>query len=111
MDRRIDGGELFTRRHQERPGGPVTPDVLVGEDRLEAVPALAEEHRILAARLAPGDEGVAGVGRRIEVPAVVRDGRGERPSGSSGRASRSYGGSAREQRAPAEESPLLSAHG
>ena len=49
------------------------------QQRLEAVPALAEEHRILAAGLAPGDEVLARVGRRVEVPAIGLDGRGRRP--------------------------------
>src|SRR5919108_299970 len=50
---------------QEGPDGRLPPDVLVADQGLEAVPALAEEHRILAAGLAPGDEVLACVGRRI----------------------------------------------
>jgi hypothetical protein len=71
----IDRRELLARRQQEGADGGLAPDVLVADQGLEAVPALAEEHRILAARLAPGDEVLARVGRRIEVPAVGLDAR------------------------------------
>jgi mannose-6-phosphate isomerase-like protein (cupin superfamily) len=75
VDRRIDRREFFARREQESPDGRLAPDVLVPDQRLEAVPALAEENRILAAGLAPGDEILARVGRRIKVPAVGLDAR------------------------------------
>ena len=80
VDRRIDRGELLTRRQQEGADGRRAPDVLVLEQRLETVPALAEEHGILAAGLAPGDEVVARVGRRVEIPAIGLDGRGRTPA-------------------------------
>ncbi len=73
VDRRIDRGEFLARRQQEGPDGGGAPDVLVAYERLEAVPALAEENRILAAGDAPGDEIVAGVGRRVEIPAIGLD--------------------------------------
>src|SRR5260370_1286078 len=64
VDRRIDRSEFLARRHQESADGRCPPDVLVLVQCLETVPALAEEHRILAAGLAPGDEIVALLGRR-----------------------------------------------
>ena len=75
VDRRIDRREFLARRQQEGADGGLAPDVLVPDQGLEAVPALAEEHRILAAGLAPGDEVLARVGRRVEVPAVGLDAR------------------------------------
>src|SRR5439155_23701139 len=73
VDRRVDRGELLARRQQEGADGGGPPDVLVLHQGLEAIPALAEEHRILAAAFPPGDEIVAGVGWRIEVPAIGLD--------------------------------------
>jgi hypothetical protein len=75
VDRRVDRRELLARRQQEGADGGLPPDVLVADQGLEAVPALAEEHRILAAGLAPGDEVLARIGRRIEIPAVGLDAR------------------------------------
>ena len=92
MDRRVDRGELLARRKQEGADGGGPPDVLVLHQRLEPVPALAEEHRILAAALAPGDEIFAGVGRRVEIPAIGLDARGRRGRCKTGRCQRRAAG-------------------
>src|SRR5262249_44021587 len=97
VDGRVDCREFLARCHQECTGGSGVPDVLVCEDRLEAVPTLAEEYRVLAARLAPGDEVVARVGRRGGIPAVGIDGGGK---GRKACTAGDHGGYARDEPTP-----------
>ncbi len=107
VDRRVDRGELFARGQQEGTDGGGAPDVLVLEQRLEAIPALAQEHRILAATLAPGDEVVARVGRRAKIPAIGLDGGGEgrTDDGWSGKGSSGKRGRTRDEAASLQDNP------
>ena len=97
-NRRADRGELFARGEQEGAHRRLAPDVLVADQGLEAIPALAEGNGILTAGLAPGDEVLARVHRRVEIPAVGLD------RGSDGRGGQGTGGE--RDRAGDESAPL-----
>ncbi len=73
------GDEVFARGHQISADVRLVPDVLMTDQLLQPVPALAQEVRVLAAVLHhPFDEGFARRARRRDAPVVCRRNAGRR---------------------------------